>query len=223
MTIPMSYDLRPLANWITTSFEREVRVGADAGCYARRRSEDFPHLYGITDMACVFYALGYWPPEERARTEWCQQLQSLQEPDTGYCRAIPADHGILHNTAFTLAAMNLLGMLPGFGNIKKQLQATEIDDTFFKHAEAIVFSMTPKERRNPDLINGSRRKRIADGSGTTPQDVNQLLKQWRIAIVVSAIAAALITPTVDPVNMSLLMAPLIVLYLLSVLFAKLAT
>jgi signal recognition particle subunit SRP54 len=76
---------------------------------------------------------------------------------------------------------DLLGMLPGFGNIKKQLQATEIDDTFFKHAEAIVFSMTPRERRNPDIINGSRRKRIADGSGTTPQDVNQLLKQWKEA------------------------------------------
>jgi signal recognition particle subunit SRP54 len=76
---------------------------------------------------------------------------------------------------------DLLGMLPGFGNIKKQLQATEIDDTFFKHAEAIVFSMTPRERRNPDMINGSRRKRIADGSGTTPQDVNQLLKQWKEA------------------------------------------
>ena len=76
---------------------------------------------------------------------------------------------------------DLLGMIPGMGNIKRQLQATEIDDTFFKRAEAIVFSMTPAERRNPDMINGSRRKRIADGSGTTPQDVNQLLKQWKEA------------------------------------------
>ena len=79
---------------------------------------------------------------------------------------------------------DLIGMIPGvggMGKIKRQLQATEIDDTFFKHAEAIVFSMTPAERRNPDIINGSRRKRIADGSGTTPQDVNQLLKQWKEA------------------------------------------
>jgi signal recognition particle subunit SRP54 len=76
---------------------------------------------------------------------------------------------------------DLLGMIPGMGGIKRQLQATEIDDTFFKHAEAIVFSMTPAERRNPDLINGSRRKRIATGSGTTPADVNQLLKQWKEA------------------------------------------
>jgi signal recognition particle subunit SRP54 len=76
---------------------------------------------------------------------------------------------------------DLIGMIPGLGGIKKQLQATDIDDTFFKHAEAIVFSMTPQERRYPEMINGSRRKRIAAGSGTTPQDVNQLLKQWKEA------------------------------------------
>jgi signal recognition particle subunit SRP54 len=76
---------------------------------------------------------------------------------------------------------DLLGMMPGMGNIKRQLQATQIDDTFFKRMEAIVFSMTPAERRNPDIINGSRRKRIAEGSGTSPADVNQLLKQWKEA------------------------------------------
>jgi signal recognition particle subunit SRP54 len=76
---------------------------------------------------------------------------------------------------------DLLGMMPGMGNIKRQLQATQIDDTFFKRMEAIVSSMTPMERRNPDIINGSRRKRIADGSGTNPADVNQLLKQWKEA------------------------------------------
>ncbi len=76
---------------------------------------------------------------------------------------------------------DLLGMIPGMGGIKQKLQATQIDDTFFKRAEAIVFSMTPDERRRPELINGSRRKRIAMGSGTTPQDVNQLLKQWKEA------------------------------------------
>jgi signal recognition particle subunit SRP54 len=76
---------------------------------------------------------------------------------------------------------DLIGMIPGMGNIKRQLQATEIDDTFFKRAEAIVFSMTPDERRRPELINGGRRRRIAAGSGTTPQDVNHLLKQWKEA------------------------------------------
>jgi len=76
---------------------------------------------------------------------------------------------------------DLVGMIPGLGGIKRQLQTTEIDDTFFKRAEAIVFSMTPQERRHPDMINGSRRRRISNGSGTTPQDVNQLLKQWKEA------------------------------------------
>ncbi len=76
---------------------------------------------------------------------------------------------------------DLLGMIPGMGSMKRQLQATQIDDTFFKRAEAIVSSMTPAERRNPDMINGSRRRRIATGSGTTPTDVNQLLKQWKEA------------------------------------------
>ena len=76
---------------------------------------------------------------------------------------------------------DLLGMIPGMGGIKKQLQTTDLDDSFFKHAEAVVFSMTPQERKNPDIINGSRRRRIASGSGTTPQDVNQLLKQWKEA------------------------------------------
>ncbi len=72
-------------------------------------------------------------------------------------------------------------MIPGLGGIKRQFQATELDDTFFRHAEASSYSMTPQERRNPDIINGSRRRRIAAGSGTTPQDVNQLLKQWKEA------------------------------------------
>ncbi len=76
---------------------------------------------------------------------------------------------------------DLVGMIPGMGGIKRQLQTTEIDDTFFKRAEAIVFSMTPQERRHPDIINGSRRRRIANGSGTTAHDVNQLLKQWKEA------------------------------------------
>jgi signal recognition particle subunit SRP54 len=76
---------------------------------------------------------------------------------------------------------DLIGMIPGLGGIKRQLQTTEIDDSFFKRFEAIVFSMTPQERRHPEMINGSRRRRIAAGSGTTPQDVNQLLKQWKEA------------------------------------------
>ncbi|MDO4695245.1 signal recognition particle protein [Porphyromonas sp.] len=70
---------------------------------------------------------------------------------------------------------DLMAMIPGVGKAIKDL---DIDDDAFKGIEAIIFSMTPEERANPTLINGSRRKRIADGSGTKVQDVNQLLKQF---------------------------------------------
>ena len=70
---------------------------------------------------------------------------------------------------------DLMGMLPGMG---KALRNLDIDDNAFKGVEAIIYSMTPDERSNPVLINGSRRKRIADGSGTSIQEVNRLLKQF---------------------------------------------
>lgn len=69
----------------------------------------------------------------------------------------------------------LLGMLPG---MDKALRNVEIDDRAFTKIEAMILSMTPQERRNPRIINGSRRLRIARGSGTTIQDVNRLLKQF---------------------------------------------
>ena len=75
----------------------------------------------------------------------------------------------------------ILGMIPGLGAMKKQLDMEELDDSFFFKVEAIVRSMTPGERRKPEIINGSRRRRIATGSGTTSQDVNQLLNQFREA------------------------------------------
>ncbi len=70
---------------------------------------------------------------------------------------------------------DLMGMIPGMG---KALKDVDIDDDAFKQVEAIIGSMTPLERENPQLINGSRRKRIAGGSGSTIQDVNRLLKQF---------------------------------------------
>lgn len=70
---------------------------------------------------------------------------------------------------------DLLGMLPGMG---KALRNVDIDDDAFKGIEAIIMSMTPHERENPALINGSRRKRIASGAGSTIQDVNKLMKQF---------------------------------------------
>ena len=70
---------------------------------------------------------------------------------------------------------DLVGMIPGVG---KSLKDLDIKDDAFKGIEAIIFSMTPKERSTPDLINGSRRKRIAEGSGTNIQEVNKLIKQF---------------------------------------------
>lgn len=70
---------------------------------------------------------------------------------------------------------DLLGMIPGAG---KALRDIDIDDNAFKGVEAIIYSMTPKERRNPQIIDASRKKRIAKGSGTSIQEVNQLLKQF---------------------------------------------
>ena len=70
---------------------------------------------------------------------------------------------------------DLASMIPGVG---KALKNVDIDDDAFKGVEAIIYSMTPAERENPEIINGSRRKRIARGSGMTIQDVNRLLKQF---------------------------------------------
>jgi signal recognition particle subunit SRP54 len=84
----------------------------------------------------------------------------------------------------------LVGMLPGLGQIKKQLAVDELDDSFFKQIEAIIYSMTPGERRNPKIINGSRRRRISRGSGTEPRDVNQLLNQFEEARKIMKIMAS---------------------------------
>ena len=72
----------------------------------------------------------------------------------------------------------LLGMMPGFSKIKKQLPAGALDEGRMKRMEAIVLSMTPRERATPMLIKGTRRKRIAAGSGNTILDVNRFLKQF---------------------------------------------
>ena len=73
----------------------------------------------------------------------------------------------------------VLNMLPGMGKMKGQLDEANLDGKVLKHQEAIISSMTPKERRNPKLLNGSRKKRIAAGSGTSVQDVNRLIKTHR--------------------------------------------
>ena len=71
----------------------------------------------------------------------------------------------------------LVDKLPGMGNLPAEVKA-QVNDRELLHVEAIINSMTPQERRHPGVINGSRRKRIAAGSGTQVQDVNRLLKQF---------------------------------------------
>jgi signal recognition particle subunit SRP54 len=74
---------------------------------------------------------------------------------------------------------SILGMLPGIGKMKKQLDASGLDDKMFKQQVAIIGSMTKQERRNPKILAASRKKRIAAGSGTDVSDVNKLLKMHR--------------------------------------------
>jgi signal recognition particle subunit SRP54 len=80
----------------------------------------------------------------------------------------------------TMGGMSsLMGMLPGIGKLKSQMANANIDDKVLKRQVAIIDSMTPKERRNPDLLKHSRKKRIAAGSGASAEEINKLLKMHR--------------------------------------------
>ena len=73
----------------------------------------------------------------------------------------------------------IMGMMPGVGKIKKQIDAAGLDESVFKRQQAIISSMTKKERTVPKLLNASRKKRVAAGSGTSVQEINKLLKMHR--------------------------------------------
>jgi len=73
----------------------------------------------------------------------------------------------------------MMKMMPGLGKMASQLDEAGIDDSIMKKQEAIIFSMTKKEREKPDLLNASRKKRIASGSGTSVQEINQIAKQLK--------------------------------------------
>ena len=74
----------------------------------------------------------------------------------------------------------VLSLLPGVGKVKEKMQNANIDEKLLSANEAIILSMTEKERQNPDIISGSRRKRISSGSGTDAQTINRLLKQFKM-------------------------------------------
>jgi signal recognition particle subunit SRP54 len=103
----------------------------------------------------------------------------------------------------TMGGMSgLMGMLPGVGKLKSQMANGNIDDTMLKRQMAIIDSMTPKERRNPDLLKHSRKKRIAAGSGTKAEDINKLLKMHRtMADVMKAMGSGKRGPMAGIANM----------------------
>jgi signal recognition particle subunit SRP54 len=85
----------------------------------------------------------------------------------------------------------MMGMLPGMGKIRQQMAAAKIDDNLIKRQRAMIQAMTPQERRNPDLLKASRKRRIAAGSGTRVEDLNRLLKQYRdVADVMKSMGSA---------------------------------
>jgi signal recognition particle subunit SRP54 len=96
----------------------------------------------------------------------------------------------------------LMGMLPGIAKMKNQLAAANLDERVLKRQVAIIDSMTPKERRNPDVLKASRKKRIAAGSGTRVEDINRMLKMHRtLADVMKAMGAGKRGPMAGLANM----------------------
>ena len=85
----------------------------------------------------------------------------------------------LHQIKKLGSFQSVLGLIPGMGQYKEALKQIDFDGKEMKHLEAIIYSMTPEERRKPEILNGSRLKRIADGIGTRIQDVNLLVKQFK--------------------------------------------
>ena len=92
----------------------------------------------------------------------------------------------------------LVGMIPGLSGVANRLAVEGMDEVYLRRAEAIVYSMTVQERRHPDISDASRRRRIARGSGTTPTDINRLLKQYREAKKIMQMVASGRGPRIAP-------------------------
>jgi signal recognition particle subunit SRP54 len=96
----------------------------------------------------------------------------------------------------------LMGLMPGVAKMKNQIANAGLDENILKRQIAIIDSMTPKERRNPDLLKASRKKRIAAGSGTSPEQINKLLKMHRgMADMMKAMGGAKRGPMAGIANM----------------------
>jgi signal recognition particle subunit SRP54 len=96
----------------------------------------------------------------------------------------------------------LMSMMPGMAKIKNQLAERNLDEKVLKRQMAIIDSMTPQERKNPDVLKASRKRRIASGSGTKPEDINKLLKMHRtMADMMKAMGGAKRGPMAGLANM----------------------
>jgi signal recognition particle subunit SRP54 len=96
----------------------------------------------------------------------------------------------------------LMGMLPGIAKMKNQLAAANLDERLLKRQVAIIDSMTPQERKNPDVLKASRKKRVAAGSGTKVEDINRMLKMHRsMADVMKAMGSGKRGPMAGLANM----------------------
>ncbi len=109
---PEIFDLREFANWIVNDFAPSVKLPGGAGNYARSPGQTTTELYGVADMACILYTLGALHPTEKERAEWLAAFQVFQKPDTGWLVEKSPTDDPLHNTAFALAAMQLLDLTP---------------------------------------------------------------------------------------------------------------
>ena len=110
------------------------------------------------------------------RRGWYRQPRSEDEEQVLRHAGLPEQYQSLRKMG---SLSQLLGMIPGLGLVKSRIKVDEINDAFLTRVEAMILAMTFEERRNPGIINGSRKRRIAAGSGTTVQDVNKLLAQFK--------------------------------------------
>jgi signal recognition particle subunit SRP54 len=125
-------------------------------------------ILGMGDMLSLI--------EKAEQTYEAQEALKLQEKFAGDGFSFEDLRDQLKKLRSMGSLESILGMIPGMG---KQLKGVQVDEKEFVKVEAIINSMTPKERTSANLINGSRKKRIAMGSGTTPADINRLLKQYK--------------------------------------------
>lgn len=151
------FDLREFVGWIQNELEPSVRLPGGAGQYARSPGDKESELYGVADMACILYTLDALRPTEPERAEWAAAFQTFQNPETGWLVEKSRTHDPLHNTAFALAAMQLLDLTPKFPvkmgpefmNIRAYLDTLDWRKGVYSNSHkgagvAAIFALVPK-------------------------------------------------------------------------------